>query len=384
MNRSTVQPKSVRGGFLDLLRFMASLFVVLFHYGDEAPRALQSLHEVWSRGYLATDFFLMLSGFVLARAYGRSLSEGRIKPLNFWLKRVARSYPTHLITLGLLILMVLAAQLVGKTPNHPEHFPMDGIVSQVLLLHVFGLGGGQWNIPAWTLSALLICYAAMPWLWQAISRLGGPLICLALASTLLLSGQMLSLPLLGVSLFELPYTHAMIRATPLFIVGLLLARTVETGDWTPQSTRLLMVSGAGLLALDVFTQGPDTLSLVAIGLLTLGCGAHQMSKPIPGAVWGAKVSFSLFMTHTLVGAVCFSALRPILEGLYPPLARGMLAWVFWFGVLAAALVTADLYNRLIDAPLQRWIRRRWFDTPPASARVQPDVQLGYRVGQGPN
>ena len=46
------------------------MFVVLFHFGDEAPIPLHALHSVWERGYLATDFFLMLSGFVLARAYG--------------------------------------------------------------------------------------------------------------------------------------------------------------------------------------------------------------------------------------------------------------------------------------------------------------------------
>ena len=58
----------MRGGALDALRFFASLFVVLFHFGDEAPIPLADMHSVWARGYLATDFFLMLSGFVLARA----------------------------------------------------------------------------------------------------------------------------------------------------------------------------------------------------------------------------------------------------------------------------------------------------------------------------
>ena len=60
----------VRGGALDALRFLASMFVVLFHFGDEAPIPLADLHSVWERGYLATDFFLLLSGFVAYQTIG--------------------------------------------------------------------------------------------------------------------------------------------------------------------------------------------------------------------------------------------------------------------------------------------------------------------------
>ena len=57
--------RPARGGALDALRFVASALVVVFHFGDAAPISLQSMHGFLGRGYLATDFFLMLSGFVL-------------------------------------------------------------------------------------------------------------------------------------------------------------------------------------------------------------------------------------------------------------------------------------------------------------------------------
>ena len=364
------QLSPVRGGGLDALRFAASLFVVLFHFGDQAPVPLHAVHDIWARGYLATDFFLMLSGFVLARAYGRGLETGRIAPMSFWLKRFARSYPTHLITLGLLVVMVVVAGLIGKAPTHPENFPLSGIPAQVLLLHALGAGGGQWNTPAWTLSALLICYAAMPWLWRSLTRLPGPMTPLTLAVTLLMAGQVISLSTLGTSLFQLPYSLSLIRAFPLFVVGLLIARCVETANWTPDRSHLIVAFAAGLVGVDILSQGPDTLSLIAIMLLMLGCGSHVVDRPIPGAAWGAKVSFSLFMTHTLTGAVCFDVIVPVIQGLYPPAAQGPLAWVIWLGAVGAALVAADLHNRLIDAPLQKWIRARWFDQP-RSVALQP-------------
>lgn len=369
MASSVRQTGVMRGGTLDALRFAASMFVVIFHFGDSAPIPLRNIHEIWGRGYLATDFFLLLSGFVLARAYGQSLNQGQVKPLGFWLKRFLRSYPTHLITLGLLILMVLGAGLVGKGLNNPEHFPLSGIPAQIFLLHAFGHGGGEWNIPAWTLSALLICYAFMPFMWRSLSRLPGPITPLALAITLLLAGQILSLHLINAPLFELPYQYALIRAFPLFTVGLLLARSVETGNWTPQRAHGLAGIGAALLVYDILSHGPHNLSLVAISVLTLGCGAYQVTRPIPGAAWGAKVSFTLFMTHTLTGAVYFSGLMPILRQITPLASQGPIAWGLWFAALILALIVADLYNRLIDAPLQRWIRRRWFDkTQPLQAQ----------------
>lgn len=354
----------VRGGALDALRFLASMFVVLFHFGDEAPVPLADLHSVWQRGYLATDFFLMLSGFVLARAYGAGVASGRIAPLQFWLKRFARSYPTHLITLAILVLLVVEATLIGRAPVHAERFPWSGLPAQVLLLHAFGMGGGQWNIPAWTLSALLICYAFFPWLWRAMLRLPNVLAALSLGLVILIGGQALSLTLLHHSLFDLPFQWAMLRAAPLFLIGLTLARAVEAGRWSPRTARLIGVGGAAALLANVAVAGPDMISLLAICVLVLGCGALPTTMPIPGAAWGARVSFSLFMTHTITGAVWFGVIQPVIERLHPGAATvAWQAWALWLAALIAAVVAADLYNRLIDAPLQRAIRRRWFSAP---------------------
>jgi len=372
---TTVPPQPatlLRGGALDALRFLASMFVVLFHFGDEAPIPLQSLHSVWERGYLATDFFLMLSGFVLASAYGAGVASGRIAPVRFWLKRFARSYPTHLISLAVLAILVLAATLIGKAPAHPERFDWSGLPAQILLLHAFGVGGGQWNIPAWTLSALLICYAFFPWLWRTMMRLPGAMAALALGLVLLVGGQALSLAVLHHSLFDLPFQWAMVRAAPLFLIGLTLARAVEAGCWSPRTARLIALGGAAALLANVAVAGPDMISLLAICALTLGCGAMPTTWPIPGAAWGARVSFCLFMTHTITGAVWFGVIQPVIERLHPAVATvAWQAWGIWLLALVAAVVAADLYNRLIDAPLQRAIRRRWFSAPDLSARPDP-------------
>lgn len=313
----------------------------------------------------------MLSGFVLARAYGPGVVSGRLTLSRFWLKRFARSYPTHLITLAILALLVFEASLVGRTPVNVERFEWSGIPAQIFLLHAFGLGGGQWNVPAWTLSALLICYAFFPWLWRAMRRLPGPLTALALGLTVMLVGQALSLTLLKHSLFDLPFQWTMFRAAPLFLIGLTLARAVETARWSQGTARLVGLGGGAALLVNVAVAGPDLISLPAICVVVLGCGALKTTRPIPGAAWGAKVSFSLFMTHTITGAVWFGAIQPLVERFHPAAATvAWQAWAMWGLGLIAAVVAADLYNRLIDAPIQRAIRRRWFSAP-VNARPDP-------------
>ena len=69
------------GASLDVLRFLAALFILLFHYGSNAPRDLETIVPVFRQGWLATDFFLMLSGYVLSRAYGRQSRTPCCAPL---------------------------------------------------------------------------------------------------------------------------------------------------------------------------------------------------------------------------------------------------------------------------------------------------------------
>ena len=79
MPRSRPTPLPLtRGGALDALRFLAAFFMVVYHYSQESPVKLQDLHPVFTRGYLATDFFLIVSGYVLGRIYGERVAANGI------------------------------------------------------------------------------------------------------------------------------------------------------------------------------------------------------------------------------------------------------------------------------------------------------------------
>lgn len=85
------QPSS-RLPTLDAMRGTASLAVVLYHLGFAGTFA--------AHGYLAVDFFFLLSGVVITRAYQGKLERG-MTPLDFMIERVIRFYPLYILALAI-------------------------------------------------------------------------------------------------------------------------------------------------------------------------------------------------------------------------------------------------------------------------------------------
>lgn len=374
--------RAVRGGALDALRFFAAMFVVVFHFGDAAPIPLSSFHPILARGYLATDFFLILSGFVLAKAYGPAILANKITLGRFWLKRFIRCYPTHIITLGLLVLMVLGATLIGRPPSDAEKFAIADLPDQVLLLHAFGQGGGQWNIPSWTISTLLICYLFFPFLWRRMGRISRPATALALGLFILVVADLASVLVFGAEQFQLPFKWSMFRAAPLFLVGLCLGAAVKSANWSLKQVAVIGWSSAAVLTANALLAGPDMINILAICGVILGCGAAPTTQVLPLAAWGAKVSFALFMIHTLTGAVWFDAIQPLATQALPALDNPLSQWLLWSGALLATILAAALYSAWIDEPIVARLNGRVFRT--ASGEVKVDRRRGPRPVSAPS
>ena len=144
---------------LDSWRGIAALCVVLFHF--EAVNDIRALSFV-RNSYLFVDFFFVLSGFVIAHAYGDRLRS----PLDagqFIVRRFGRVWPLHIAVLGAFVALetlkfMLASQAHvatttaafapgGSTP--PAALPL-----QALLLQGTGLADKlTWNTPSWSISA---------------------------------------------------------------------------------------------------------------------------------------------------------------------------------------------------------------------------------------
>ena len=160
MSAAPVQVPAASGRILELdaLRGIAALGVVVWHYGAHfgAMPFHALLYPFYNAGFLFVDFFFVLSGYVISRAYWREprrLHFGRNV-----MSRIARLYPLHLATL--LIVAGLLAALPAGTPapafelanNDAKHFLLN-----LLMLNQSGLQSGwSFNTPAWSISAEFI------------------------------------------------------------------------------------------------------------------------------------------------------------------------------------------------------------------------------------
>jgi peptidoglycan/LPS O-acetylase OafA/YrhL len=346
--------KLARGGALDALRFAAAAFITLYHFGgEEAPRLLGDIHPAFGRGFLATDFFLILSGYILARAYGARIAAGGMSSGEFLLRRVARIWPAHLIVLAGFGLVVLAAAGAGLAFNNPESFTWDGFIRQAVFAHAWALGPAPgWNSATWTLSALVVCYAAFPLLWRGVFARVSPVSALALGVAGLAAADLLARAA-GADLYTLPPGMGVGRGVPLFVLGVAAARFGQSHAPTGVRGALVASLGAVVLVASQAAPGWTFFGMLGIAAVILAAGAHAPRRPRPGVAYLATLSFSLFITHNLVGLVWFRSLK-----LSPWTLSEPAAWTAWALIFPVCMAAAVAFHHWVDAPLQAWLKPR--------------------------
>jgi peptidoglycan/LPS O-acetylase OafA/YrhL len=119
---------------LDILRFLAALAVVFFHYTflnateyTELP-TYPVLSEIFKYGYLGVELFFIISGFVILLTASKKDWRG------FIISRVARLYPAFWIavTLTALMLVLFASDVMSVTlPQYLWNLTMGGVFVNV-------------------------------------------------------------------------------------------------------------------------------------------------------------------------------------------------------------------------------------------------------------
>ena len=354
-NATTAQPLPLtRGGALDALRFLAAFCMTIHHFAIDAPRPLGEIHPVFERGYLATDFFIVVSGYVLGRIYGERVVTGRIGVGEFFLLRAGRVVPAHLMVSAAFVLFVLAAGAAGLSPSHPEWFDWGQLPGQVLLIQAWGpFGGKGWNAPAWSLSALLACYLAFPPIWRALRRVRSPALALIMGLLILPVSDALASALTGYTIYQMPMSFGVVRAAPLFFLGVCLAVCSESLYIAPRWAAAVGVASLALFAGVQWAGRYDFLSLSLIALVVLSAGALPARRPSKVLEKAALVSFALFITGELVRVAYFGAAHELAGRLaFGPGVQ----WGLWGLGLAATVGFAVVFHYLVDWPSQLWIK----------------------------
>jgi peptidoglycan/LPS O-acetylase OafA/YrhL len=348
-------PPIVRGGWLDALRFIVASLIILHHFQGAGPLVLaEGLHPVFERGgFLLTNFFIIDSGYVLMRVYGGSLAGGRMSAGDFFLKRYLRVLPAHLIMVLSLVVLIVGGGMLGFAPRAPEWFRWDQLPAQLTLTQAFGVPGGLgWNAPSWSISALIGCYLAFPWILKGLVRLG-PWSVLAAGVGLYLVANQLTWTLLGYPVYQMPMGFGFIRALPLFFLGMALAWFAQKVWIAPKLAGWAGIGAALMLAFVQYFDKHALFSLVCISTIILAAGAVPTPRPSKWVEKAAQVSFSMFISNEVVRIAWFGAANVAIAKFALPVAA---QWALWVGGVIAAFVFAFAFHFLIDNPVQSRIR----------------------------
>ena len=258
---------------LDLLtswRFFAAMLVVISHCGRAPFQAFPDwFQRLAQNGYQAVSFFFVLSGFILVynyyradRSSGMSVAAGR-----FWIARIARIYPSYLLSLGIALPAFLFYLFVRKAiPSYslvqdefslPGFFSLSLVSVPILVQAWLPPAALAWNGPAWSLSAEACFYLSFPQLIRWI-RLKSPGRCFWYSLTLVVVVQLgrhfaCPLPESGAVPYEPTMLHHFFAYFPLFhlptfIFGMALGKvylsTLAKSAFRYQSAALLLCSSA--------------------------------------------------------------------------------------------------------------------------------------------
>ncbi|GAA0735319.1 acyltransferase [Sphingomonas sp. ABOLD] len=333
-------------------RGVAAWWVVLYHLRGALADLPLTVEAVLAKGYLAVDFFFLLSGFVLALRHGERLRSGGIAVMPDFLRgRVARIWPLHAVMLGFALLLLVVLRASGRAA--PE-FPLAELPPHLLLVQAWGFAEPlRWNDPAWSISCELAAYLLFPlwamaidWRRRATPALLGAIgaLLLALAAAFALRGT----DTLGQDIPHLGVVRCLLE----FATG-----TLVQALWQRWHSHLAGFGGVAVAAMfgAAWAVGvPETLAapaMLAALLLALACSGAR-SNPLEGALLHrlGEISYATYLSHFLLWfAFKLAFVRTATIG-WP------LAACYLLLVLAASVAL----HRLVERPAQRWINRLGF------------------------
>ncbi|MCW3849011.1 acyltransferase [Sphingomonas sp. LB-2] len=334
-------------------RGIAAWLVVLFHLRFMMP----GLGGAWgplSYGYLAVDFFFVLSGFVIWLTYAERLREQGLAGIPDFLKRrVARVWPLHLFMLGCAIPFALLLAISGR-PDWAQYPPAE-LPLHFLLLQNWGLTDRlTWNVPAWSISCELAAYLLFPFLvmaadWRKLpawALLGLALVCAALVwAVFALTGA----TVLGQAILTLGVP----RCLGEFALGTLICALWLRWRGKPTIPALAAaVTGAALLAAHVAGLLPQPFAiplvfaaLVLLLALTSGMRFNPF-ETLPVHYLG-EISYATYLGHWLL----WMAFKLVF------IRDHDMGWPLFILFLAMVLASSAFLYHVVERPAQRWLNR---------------------------
>jgi peptidoglycan/LPS O-acetylase OafA/YrhL len=330
----------------DLLRFVASAGVVIFHlypYFDPALVRSDALERITHGFNLFVDVFFVVSGIIMQSLYGTRISTIRHYG-DFLRKRIARLVPLHYATFAFFAAIAVAAPLLGVAINR-QNYDVGCIAPTLLMIHAWGLCPSlAFNAPSWSVSAEMGAYLLVPAIFMVARRSFGPwLVILALfwLASLLPGGRV----------DTRTFDFGVLRALPAFVFGVWLAAHLPARLASVLARMPLSLACILFALCPLVTTAPMAQLVMAYLLATVA-----FSRDLNGAVaaptrrWAplGRLTYSVYMLQSPVFLVVSLLGERILH------LRGALlsvAALMAVGILLPALAILSL--QLFETPARR-------------------------------
>lgn len=333
---------------LDTLRGYAALVIMFYHFSAFTPNFA---------GYMAVDFFLILSGFVLTHAY---FSNDKLNLWSFIQARFARLYPLHLVTL---------LAMVGLTMLMGQWFDKTDFLLHFFMIHNIGLGPDtiEFNAPSWSIAVefwvnvvmamVLVTFASKlthrPLRWAIL--LGIAFFCFAIIAASKGHLNVVEQNILG-------YVNlGLLRGFASFCVGVVIYEVYTKlspllTDQHKNLITLLTPPAIMVFALSLFYPQKETAFdflliplfsvVVFLAAFETGLGVNRLKR----FAYLGSISFAVYLVHVPVQRF----LEVVLNG-----AGGLATYVFLSTVMT--LTIASLTHHLFELPMNRLVKKwlRW-------------------------
>lgn len=155
---------------LDIARGIAAISVAIFHYKlfysynintEKYVLENQPFYEyirlIYQNGWIAVQFFFLLSGFIFFKFYLNKINKKRISFYNFFILRISRLYPLHLITLIFVLLIYFL--LDSSNFYNPIKVDFEHFIYNLFLIQEWGISSfASFNEPSWSISVEMLMY----------------------------------------------------------------------------------------------------------------------------------------------------------------------------------------------------------------------------------
>lgn len=343
--RSTHMTK-VRVNEIDLLRFVAVLSVVFFHYfffghvvGDVPIEPNPLLGQVAKYGYLGVELFFIISGFVIMM----TAAEGSLP--RFIISRIVRLYPAFWACCTITFLVILA---IGA-PRHAASFAQYAVNMTMLgeFLKVPLVDGVYWSL---TVELKFYALVALILAFGKIHKMQEFLVLWLVVSVILANFPIKQLNFILIA----DYSSYFIAGAAFFLVwskGISLARIgLICASWGMSAYQSIGRKASFEVSHGVNLNSYVIVSIITVLYLVMLLVAMKRTGALGNRKWllfGA-LTYPIYLLHERIGFMIFDFIHPLTSSRF-------VLWAVAAGIIGLSYVVHVSVEKKFSPILRNWL-----------------------------